>query len=152
MCNTQTFKHQKCRQTKTGLTIWTKLGIHNKCDSSWCSVAAGNHTSKTSSNNIPPNLLFELERTGDRLVSKAAQLIQDQTTNLSECYMSVRAKMDGGKQINRIQSGPFQHCCMAAALRLTLGPTWIAGSWKHFFGSCSSVLITCANRRKRQHQ
>ena len=51
------------------------LGIHNKCDSSWCSIAAGNHTSKTSPNNIPPNLLFELEQTGDRLVSKAAQLI-----------------------------------------------------------------------------
>ena len=31
--------------------------------------------------NVPSNLLFELERFGDRIVSKAAQLIQDQTTN-----------------------------------------------------------------------
>ena len=61
-------------------------------------------------------------------MSKAAQLIQDQTTNLPECYMSVRAKMDGGKQINHIQSGSFQRWCMAAALRLILGPTWIADS------------------------
>ena len=52
--------------------------------------------------NVPSNLLFELERVGDRIVSKAAQLIQDQTTNLSEGYMLVRAKMDGGKQINCI--------------------------------------------------
>ena len=118
---------------------------------SWCSVTANNLASKTPSNNVSSNLLFELERAGDRKVSKAAQLIQDQTTNLSECYMSVRAKMDGGKQINRIQSGSFQHRCMAAALRLTLGPTWIADSWKHFFGSCSSVLTTYADRRKRKH-
>ena len=78
------------------------LGIHDKCDSSWCSVKASNQPSNKTCN-VPSNLLFELERAGGRIVSKAAQLIQDQTTNLSECYISVRAKMDGGKQINRIQ-------------------------------------------------
>ena len=66
-------------------------------------------------------------------MSKAAQLIQDQTTNLSESYMSVRAKMDDGKQISHIQYSSFQHQCTAAALRLTLGPKWIADSWKYFF-------------------
>ena len=45
--------------------------------------------------NVPSNLLFELEQIG-------AQLIQDQTINLSEGFISVRAKMDGGKQMNRI--------------------------------------------------
>ena len=35
--------------------------------------------------------------------------MQGQTTNLSECYVTVRAKMDGGKQINHIQSRSFQH-------------------------------------------
>ena len=33
--------------------------------------------------------------------------------------------MDGGKFFNRIQSGSFQHQCMAAALRVQHGPGWI---------------------------
>ena len=67
-----------------------------------------------------------VDRAGDRLINKASQLIDDQTTNLSECYMSICSKMDGGKQINRIESGSFQHRCMGAGLHLTLGPSWIA--------------------------
>ena len=51
-----------------------------------------------------------------------------------------------------MQSGSFQHRCMAAGLRLTLGPTWTADSWKNFFGSCSDVLETLASKRKRKHQ
>ena len=97
-------------------------------------------------------MIFELDRAGDRLISKASQLIDDQTTNMSECYMSVRSKMDGGKQINRIQSGAFQHRCMAAGLRLTLGPGWIAETWESLFGSCSNVTSTFAKTRKRKHE
>ena len=62
--------------------------------------------------------MFEVERAGNRIVSKAAQLISNNTTNLSECYMSIRAKMDGGKQINRIQSGSFEHRCKDCHLHL----------------------------------
>ena len=64
---------------------------------------------------------FEVERAGDRLVNKAHQLIGNETTNLTECFMSVRAKMNGGKQTNRIQSGSFEHRCMTAGLSITLG-------------------------------
>lgn len=42
--------------------------------------------------------------------------------------MSVRTKMNGGKQIN------LEHQCMAAGLRLTLKPTWTADSRKQFLG------------------
>ena len=64
------------------------LGNHEACDPSWCSESAGQ-------NHLPPSLLFEIERAGDRLVNKAAQLITNRTTNLSECFMLIRAKMDG---------------------------------------------------------
>ena len=37
-------------------------------------------------------IIFEVEQTGDRLVSKPAQLISNNTTNLSEYYMLIRAK------------------------------------------------------------
>ena len=73
--------------------------------------------------------MFEVERADDRIVSKAAQLISNNTTNLSECYMSIRAKMDKGKQINCIQSGSFQHCRMVAGLSLTIGSRWIETTW-----------------------
>ena len=127
------------------------LGIHDICDPSWCSEV-GNHQSGNTNtlHDIPPNLIFEVERAGDRLVSKAAQLISNNTTNLTECYMSIRAKMDGGKQINRIQSGSFEHRCMAAGLSLTLGPGWTEAAWKHLFGTCSTVTEKFASRRKRK--
>lgn len=54
-----------------------------------------------------------------RLVSKAVQLKSNSTTNLSECYMSIRAKINGGERINCIKS---EHHCMEAGLSLTLGP------------------------------
>ena len=96
-------------------------------------------------------MIFEFDQAGDRLISKASLLIDDQTTNISECYMSVHSKMDGGKQINRIQSGAFQHRCMAAGLCLTLGPGWIAETWESLFGFCCSVMSTFTNSRKRKH-
>jgi len=57
--------------------------------------------------------------------------------------MSVRAKMDGGKQINQTQSGSFEHRCMTAGLSITLGPTWYVDSWRHLFGTPSVVAETC---------
>ena len=65
--------------------------------------------------------------------------------------MSIKAKMDGGKQINRIQSGSFEHHCMASGLSMTLGPGWIETTLKHLFGSCSTVTETFCGRRKRKH-
>ena len=66
--------------------------------------------------------------------------------------MSVRAKMDGGKQINRVQSGSFEHRCMAAGLSLTLGPTWAVDTWKHLFTTPSPIAEMYANQRKRKHE
>ena len=37
---------------------------------------------------LPPGLYRAIQNAGDRIVSKAAQLIQDETTNLSESYVS----------------------------------------------------------------
>ena len=38
---------------------------------------------------------------------------------------------------------------MATGLRLTLGPGWIAKTWESLFGSCSTVMSTFSNTRKR---
>ena len=65
--------------------------------------------------------------------------------------MSVRCKMDGGKFFNRIQSGSFQHRCMAAALRVQYGSGWVAHAWRLMFQSPSSIMDIFAARRKRKH-
>ena len=44
----------------------------------------------------------------DRIWMLAPQLITNQTSNLAECYMSVRCHFDGGKYYNQIQSGKFE--------------------------------------------
>ena len=41
---------------------------------------------------------------------------------------------------------------MAAGLRLTLGPGWIAETWQSLFGSCSNITSAFANTRKRKHE
>ena len=108
--------------------------------------------SRPTSSDLPPNLVFEIEQAGDRLVNKAEQLISNRTTNLSECFMSIRTKINEGKQINRIQSGSFEHSCMAARLSMTLGPGWIETTLKHLFGSCLSITETFSSRRKWKHE
>ena len=127
------------------------LGYHESCNSEWCSEVASAHPRNINLDDLPPNLLFEVERAGDRLVNKAHQLIGNKTTNLTECFMSVRAKMNGGKQINRIQSGSFKHRCMTAGLSITLGPTWCTDTWRHLFGMPSLVAQSYAYKHKRKH-
>ena len=65
--------------------------------------------------------------------------------------MSVCAKMDGSKQLNRIQSGSFEHRYMTAGLFITLGPTWCTDTWRHLFGMPSLVAQSYAYKRKRKH-
>ena len=118
------------------------LGIHESYDPSWCSDV-GNHQLKSA--NLPPNLMFEVEWAGDRMVSKAAQLIINNTINFSECYISIQAKMDGG--INHSHT-IWIICRLLYGLLLTLGPRSIETTWKHLFGTCSAVTITFVKQRK----
>ena len=43
--------------------------------------------------------------------------------------MNVRAKFDGGKQVNRCQSGSWQARCAGAALRINEGSNWGSEMW-----------------------
>ena len=76
-------------------------------------------------NQLPDGLFFSLLCAGDRLVSLAEQLMDNQTNNLAECYMGMRLYFDGGKVYNRVQSGSFEGRCYAAGLRFQEGPQWI---------------------------
>ena len=72
-----------------------------------CSICSLSHTDPF--DKFSPDFINDVESCGDRLVSKAAQLVSNKTTNISENFMSIRCKMDGGKYFNRVQSGSFQH-------------------------------------------
>lgn len=88
----------------------------------------GGHPSVAS--NLAPGLPNAVAKCADRIVSLAPQLISNQTSNLAENYMSIRCVMDGGKQVNRIQRGSFEHRCSAAGLATQHGASWTTSLWK----------------------
>ena len=101
---------------------------------------------------VEDELMFRIKRAGDLLVSNAAALIDNLTSNLAESFMSLRTKMDGGKMFNRVQSGSFQHRCVATGLRVQMGPTWGASTWEKVTGlQAGSVLRQSASVAERQH-
>ena len=78
---------------------------------------------------INPRLLHDIQALLSRLVGKAKQLLGNHTTNLAECWMHIRSKFDGGKVVNRSQSGSREHHCMGAGLQRNMGKTWGPTAW-----------------------
>ena len=104
-------------------------------------------------NSIDKKMLIDIQKAVSRLVAKAGQLINNFTTNLAECWMHMRTKFDGGKVINRSQSGSFQHRCMGAGLRLNLGPAWGPNTWKATSGSDPNpIFLQTTTKYERQLQ
>lgn len=77
-----------------------------------------------------------------RLVTKAAQLISNETTNLAESWMHVRSKYDGGKVIHRSQSGSWENRCMGAGLQQNLGKEWGPTTWSKMTNSPPNDIFT----------
>ena len=80
---------------------------------------------------VPLNneLMIELNIIMNRYVAKASRLLGNFTSNLAECWMAIRAKFDGGKQINRVQKGAWNARSMGAGLRFNYGPNWSPRVW-----------------------
>ena len=79
---------------------------------------------------INPILLHDIQTVLTRLVGKANQLIDNETTNIAESWMHIRSKYDGGKVINRSQSGSWEFRCMGAGLQQNEGKQWGPETWK----------------------
>ncbi len=69
-----------------------------------------------------------------RSINKADSLIGNFTSNLAENWMSIRAKFDGGKMINRCQKSSWNTRCNVAALRKNLGFSWSPIAWERITG------------------
>lgn len=73
---------------------------------------------------VNDKLLHDIQVCVSCLVAKAPQLIGNFTTNLAEGWMNVKCKFDGGKTINRSQSGSWEFRCMGAGLQHNMGEAW----------------------------
>ena len=85
-------------------------------------------------NQLPDGLFFNVLRAGNQLVSWAESPVDNQTSNLAECYMGLRFYFDGGKVYNRVHSGSFEGQCYAAGLRFQEGPQWITHTYQEVTG------------------
>ena len=82
-----------------------------------------------------------------RLIGKAEQLLGNETTNLCESWMHIRTKFDGGKVINRSQSGSWEHRSMGAGLRQNFGRVWGPPVWRCTMHSSPNKVYTNAAER-----
>ena len=94
-----------------------------------------------------PKLFHDIQTALSRLVSKAGQLIDNATTNVAESWMHVRSKYDGGKVINRSQSGSWGHRCMGAGLQHNLGKQWGPEVWKGMTSASPNKIFTSTVER-----
>ena len=93
------------------------------------------------------------------LVCKAEQLLGNVTTNLAESWMNVRTKFDGGKVVNRSQSGSWEHRCMGAGLRQNIGRDWSPQAWRQVTNSSPnkvfvnkathSAMVSSSDRKRK---
>ncbi len=56
--------------------------------------------------------------------------------------MHIRSKFDGGKVINRSQSGSWQRRCMGAGLRQNMGKEWGPEIWKQMATTSPNKIYT----------
>ena len=84
---------------------------------------------------IDPHMMNDVQVLVSRLVIKARKLIKNFTTNLVENWMQIRCKFDGGKVVNRSQSGSWEHRCSGAGLQQNLGRSWGPPTWEKMTSS-----------------
>ena len=84
---------------------------------------------------IDTQLMTDIQFLVSRLVMKARKLIRSFTTNLVEGWVQVRCKFNGGKVVNPLQSGSWEHQCCGAGLQQNLGKTWGLPTWEKMTNS-----------------
>lgn len=87
-------------------------------------------------------MIHDIQVVASRLVAKASQLISNETTNLAESWMHVRSKYDGGKVINRSQSGSWENRCMGAGLQHNHGKEWGPNMWSQMTTSPPNEIFS----------
>ena len=76
------------------------FGDHSNCDITTCLQKNRSSFSQSRLESLPSGLFRAIQGAGDRIVTKASQLVGNHTSNLCENFKSIRSKMDGGKFFN----------------------------------------------------
>ncbi|XP_078655620.1 uncharacterized protein LOC144902215 [Branchiostoma floridae x Branchiostoma belcheri] len=90
---------------------------------------------------LPEGLMLGIQKCADRLFSIAPKMIENETSNPAENFMSVNAKFNGGKQIMRGQKGSYQHRCHGAGLAVQNGPQWHEHVWQKCFNVPANEVL-----------
>ncbi|KAF2882228.1 hypothetical protein ILUMI_23951 [Ignelater luminosus] len=130
---------------------------YSKCKQTYCESVGDKENSK----------ILELKNAGiyhhvhgalDRLVAKGHQLIDNETNNRAELYMSILCKFNAGKRLNLSQRGSFETRANILALRYNNGIGWQSETWKqitstspgkHFKKYVANLQHQEANRKER---
>ena len=100
---------------------------------------------------VNEKLMYDIRMLVSRLVEEAPQLLRNFTTNLAESWMHIRSKFDGGKVINRSQSGSWRNHCMGAGLQQNLGKAWGPTVWSEMTTSTPNrIFVDVANTMHKQ--
>lgn len=122
-------------KTDLGTAICHVFGDHSKCANHLCNSPQQNTT----------NQMLQVKHCGlhhhlyaavNLVISKAALLIEYETNNKAELFMSLLARFNMGKRLNLIQRDSFQTRSYITGLRYNKGSTWHASPWKTRF--CTS--------------
>ena len=74
------------------------------------------------------------------------------TTNLAECWMSVRCKCDGGKNVFRSRHGSWNARGYGAGLRQLIGHNWSPITWRKVTGQAPpDALQSFCSRKEKKH-
>ncbi|KAJ8909537.1 hypothetical protein NQ315_002087 [Exocentrus adspersus] len=100
------------------------FGQHNACAQYYCDIGT-----RDCGINLVPQLrttgLFQrIEGICETVVRKAETLIDDETNNRAELFMSLLAKVNAGKRLNLTMKGSFQGRCQIVGLQYNKGPNW----------------------------
>ena len=132
-------------------TLWRETLVDDPATETDCRRGEQNHTI------VSQQLLHDVQALVSRLVAKASQLLGNFTTNIAESWMHIRSKYDGGKVINRSQSGSWGYRCMGAGLQLNKGRAWGPLTWEDMTASKPSEVFTgvsesCARQVESQRK
>ena len=106
---------------------------------------------------VNEKMFHDIQTVLSRLIGKAKQLLGNNTTNLAECWMHIRTKFDGGKVVNRSQSGAWENRSMGAGLRQNLDADWGPQVWTSMTDYSPNKVYTnvagrCAERVKKDRE
>jgi len=102
------------------------FGFHDSCTNDFCDKDKDN---KQADVRLNKSMIELLQSKSKSIRDKIKRVFENTTTNLAECYHSIRTSLDAGKCRNYVMRGSFELRSHCAALRFNEGPNWFLDFW-----------------------